>query len=173
MPSILRDIETHSALDLARAGVCRYAAEPSTSVWCVGYAIDDDPPQIWTPGHPIPEAFFAAARDPDWVVVAHNDQFETSIETRLLAPRYGWPLIPIGQHRCTMSMALASALPGGLKGAAEALGMPQGKDVKGARLMRRMSRPRKPRRGEDPSGIYWDDDPRAFRAALHLLPTRR
>jgi DNA polymerase len=61
-----------------------------------------------------------------------------------------------------MAMTLASALPGALKGVAEALGMLQGKDIEGARLMRRMSRPRKPRRGEDPSGIYWDDDPEHF-----------
>ena len=30
--------------------------------------------------------------------------------------------------------------------------------TEGARLMRQLSRPRKPRDGEDPAGIYWHDD---------------
>ena len=111
-----RDIETRSTLDLTEVGAWRYAAEPTTDVWCVGYAVDDDPPQIWTPDQPIPEVFLVAANDPDWIVVAHNDQFETAIEQRVLAPRFGWPLVPIERHRCTMAMTLASALPGGLKG---------------------------------------------------------
>ena len=126
---LYRDIETRSTLDLTEVGAWRYAAESTTDVWCISFAIDNQPPKIWIPGQPIPEVFSTAAHDPNWIVVAHNDQFETAIETRVLAPRYGWPLIPIGRHRCTMAMRLASALPGGLKGAAEALGIPQGKDI--------------------------------------------
>jgi DNA polymerase len=157
-----RDIETRSTLDLTEVGAWRYAAEPTTDVWCVGYAVDDDPPQIWTPDQPIPEVFLVAANDPDWIVVAHNDQFETAIEQRVLAPRFGWPLVPIERHRCSMTMTLASALPGKLKAAAEALGIPRGKDVEGARLMRVMSRPRKPRQGENPAGVHWHNDPEKF-----------
>src|SRR5215472_5675055 len=90
-----RDIETHSTSDLPSVGARRYAGDQSTSVWCVGYAVDAAPARIWIPGEPIPEEFFAAASDPDWIVVAHNDAFERSVEELILAPRYGWPLIPI------------------------------------------------------------------------------
>jgi len=159
-----RDIETRSTLDLTEVGVWRYAAEPTTGVWCVGYAIDDDPPQIWTPDQPIPEVFFIAAGDPNWTVIAHNDQFETAVEQRILALRYGWPLCP--QHRCTMAMVLACALPGSLDDAAEALNSPFRKDAEGQRLMRKMARPRKPRKGEDPNGLYWHDEPEN-QARLH------
>jgi DNA polymerase len=159
MPVLFRDIESRSALNLAAAGAWRYAADPTTEVLCIAYAVDEGPIEIWVPRQPIPEPFVIAARDPDWLVVAHNDQFETAIETRLLNPRFDWPLVPIERHRDTMAMALAVARPGSLEGAAVALGLPVQKDRDGHRLMMTMCRPRKPRKGEDPSGIYWIDDP--------------
>jgi DNA polymerase len=54
--------------------------------------------------------------------------------------RYGWPQIPIAQQRCSMTLALVNALPGGLDAAATALGLPVQKDTEGYRLMRKMSR---------------------------------
>jgi DNA polymerase len=166
VPILHRDVETRSTLRLADAGAWRYAIDPSTAVLCIGYAIDDAPVQIWTPVLPIPEEFHAAARDPNWVVVAHNDQFETAIEERLLGPRYGWPLVPITRHRCTMATALANALPAALDAAAEAFDLQTRKDTEGHRLMQQMSRPRRARKGEDPNAIHWHDDP-ARRARLH------
>jgi DNA polymerase bacteriophage-type len=56
-------------------------------------------------------------------------------------------------------MALAAALPAKLETVAAALHLPFQKDVEGAKVMREMSRPRKPRPGEDPHGTYWVDDP--------------
>jgi DNA polymerase bacteriophage-type len=152
-----RDFETRSTIDLTEVGAWRYAAEPTTGVWCVAYAVDGGPTSLWIPGHPIPEEFHIAARDPDWIVAAHNDAFETAIETRILAPRYGWPLVPIERHVCTMAMASASALPAKLKTVAEVLELSVQKDD--SRLMQQMARPRKPRAGEDPNGIYWHDEP--------------
>ena len=32
-----------------------------------------------------------------------------------MAPRYGWPLIPIERHICTMAMCLAVGLPAKLE----------------------------------------------------------
>jgi DNA polymerase len=158
MPVLHRDIETRSRINLAKAGAWRYAADSSTEVLCVGYAVDDGPIEIWTPGQPIPDAFHTAARDPDWLIVAHNAAFEGSVEECLLAPRYNWPLVPIERHRCTMAAALAAALPGKLDAAAAALGSETRKDAAGHRLMMAMTKPRRARKGEDP-GIYWHDDP--------------
>ena len=80
MPILFRDIETRSVIDLKKVGAVKYASDPTTSVWCVGYAIDDGLAEIWIPGQPIPEAFITAARNPDWLIVAHNDAFERAIE---------------------------------------------------------------------------------------------
>ena len=92
MPTLFRDIETRSVLDLKTVGAWRYAADPTTEVLCVAYAVDDNPVQIWAPGDPIPNEFTEAAHDPTWTVVAHNDQFETAVEHLLLHSRFGWPL---------------------------------------------------------------------------------
>jgi DNA polymerase len=166
MPILHRDIESRSTLDLQKVGAWRYAGDASTDVWCIAYAVDDGPVQTWLPGQPIPEEFQIAARDSVWLVIAHNDFFEASIEERLLGPRYGWPLIPIERHRDTMAMALAAALPAKLETAAAALSLPMRKDVDGAKVMREMSRPRKARPGEDPDGIYWHDDPEKLRRLI-------
>jgi hypothetical protein len=75
---LFRDFETRSTVELTRAGAWRYATDPTTQVICVGYAIDAEPVQIWRAGQPIPEVFFAAERDPRWLIVAHNAQFVRS-----------------------------------------------------------------------------------------------
>ena len=76
-----RDYETRSRCVLKSAGAYRYAADPRTDrSLCCGYAVDDDPVQLWTPGDPVPPEFIEAAHNPAWIVVAHNDQFETAIE---------------------------------------------------------------------------------------------
>ena len=77
----------------------------------------------------------------------------------MLAPRFGWPLIPLERHRCTMAMALAAGLPARLSAAADALELANRKDAAGERLMHQMSKPRRARQDEDPAGTYWFDDP--------------
>jgi DNA polymerase len=158
MPHLFFDIETRSTVNLEIAGAWRYASDPTTEVLCLAYAVDDGDPQIWAPGDPIPESFITAAADSSWHVVAHNYQFERAITTRILTPRFDWPGIPLERQICTMTMALASALPGGLDNAALALCLAQGKDREGYKLMRQMSQPL-PRRKSDPPGlIRWRDN---------------
>ena len=171
MPTLFWDIETRSTVPLEDAGAWRYAADPTTEVLCVGYAVDDSDVQIWTPGQAIPQEFIAAASDPSWCVVAHNFAFERAIATRILQPRFDWPEIPLAQQRCSMSAALANALPGALDNAARALKLDFQKDQEGYLLMRRMARPRRARKNEDPTGIYWVDSPQ-LHERLHLYCTR-
>jgi DNA polymerase len=167
MPIVHWDFETRSVALLKQAGAWRYAADPSTEVLCVGYAIDDGEPQLWVPGDPVPSKEFETADQ----IVAHNYAFERAIATRILEPKYGWPCVPLEKQRCSMSMALACALPGELNAAAVALGLPLRKDRDGYRLMQLMSRPRRPHKGEDPHGIYWIDDVEK-RARLHAYCMR-
>jgi DNA polymerase bacteriophage-type len=153
-----RDYETRSRVRLGSVGAHQYAADPSTEVLCCAYAVDDNPVQLWTPGDPVPSEFIEAACNPTWIVVAHNDQFETAIEQHLLHPRYNWPLVPIEQHRCTMAMSLACGLPARLSTAADALELSNRKDKAGERLMHQTSKPRKAHKDENPANIYWFDD---------------
>ncbi len=159
MPVLIRDVETRGVLDLRAVGAFRYAQDPRTEVLCVGYAVDDGPVKLWLPGEPVPREFKEAARDPDWIVAAFNDQFETAIEQHILAPRFWWPLVPLARHRCVQAQALAHALPASLEGCAKALGLRHQKDREGHALMLRISKPRRPRQGEDPNSIFWFEDP--------------
>jgi DNA polymerase len=158
VPILFRDYETRSTEDLKRKGAWKYARHPATDVWCCAYAVDDGEINLWLPGHPVPEEFTEAARNPDWIVSAFNAGFERRIEQHIMGPRYGWPLIPIERQRCSQAAALALALPASLEKVAAALDLAQQKDDDGHRLMMQMARPRHPRQGEDPNGIYWFDD---------------
>jgi DNA polymerase len=151
MPDFYYDCETRSAADLKVVGAHVYAANVTTEVLCVGFAVDDGPVEIWTPGQPIPEPAIEAARNPDWRAIAHNAGFDRQIVERILHPQFGWPLVPPERHRCTMAKALAAALPGALGKAIEALGLAHPKDKAGAVLMRRMAKPKR--------GGGWIDDP--------------
>jgi DNA polymerase len=160
------DIETRSCVNLEVAGVSRYARDPTTEVLCLSYVLDDDAdPQIWHVGDPLPAPLFTATK-----LVAHNMAFERGVWTHVLTPRHGFPpMPPLSAQRCTMAMALSAALPAELAKLAEALDLPIKKDREGYLLMRKMSRPRKPRKGEDPNGIYWGRQSRAAQAARNLL----
>jgi DNA polymerase bacteriophage-type len=153
-----RDYETRSRAILKTVGAQCYAADTTTEVLCCCYAADDGPVKLWRPGEPVPTEFLAAAQSQNWVVVAHNDAFETAIEKLILAPRYKWPIIPIERHRCTMAMSLACGLPGRLSKAADALELAHRKDAGGERLMHQTSKPRKAHKDENPNSIYWFDD---------------
>jgi DNA polymerase len=165
MPIIFWDIETRSTVNLKVAGAHRYASDPATEILCIGYGVDSGPVNIWVPGQLIPELIIEAARDPSYLFTAHNDGFERTVERLILHPRFGWPLIGLGQRRCSMAMALAAALPGSLEGAAAALGIELHKNPEGAHAMKLMRSPRKPAKNEPP-GIYWHDT-RELRESLY------
>jgi DNA polymerase len=157
MTTLHIDLETRSVVDLRKAGVYVYAEHEHTDVWCAAYAIEDDSIELWVPGQPLPRAVEAAVEE-NWDVVAHNANFERVLWAGVLMPRYGWPLPKLSQWRCTMSMALAMALPGSLENCAAALALGVGKDMDGHNAMMRMAKPRRPRKGEDPTQLYWFGD---------------
>lgn len=143
MPTLHRDYETRSAVDLRTAGVHKYAEDESTDVWCMSYAVDDEPVKLWVHGQPCPPEFVECARNPDWLAMAHNSAFEQTIERSLLSKRYGWPTIPLERERCTMAMAHAMAIAASLENAAAATGLEVRKDMDGRKLMMKMAQPRR------------------------------
>jgi DNA polymerase bacteriophage-type len=153
-----RDYETRSRTVLKIVGSDRYAADPSTEVLCCAYAVDNDPVQLWRPGNPVPIEFVEAAQNPRWIVASHNDAFEGAIEKEIMFPRYVWPVIPIDRHRCTQAICLALGLPARLSTAADALELANRKDAAGERLMHQTSKPRRPRKDEDPNQVCWFED---------------
>ena len=154
------DVETRSPLSLKDVGAHRYARDPRTDVVCLGFAINDEPPQTWAPGNPIPQEFLEAASNPNWTAVAHNANFERAIAQHILEPRHNFPSIPLTRWRCTQAAALALGLPARLDKLAEVLELACRKDVSGQRLMMMMARPRRAHKGEDTTQTFYfcDDD---------------
>lgn len=148
------DFETRSAVDLRKTGVYKYAADPSTDIWCMAYKAPwSDDVLVWQPGD---------ERDiylEDWIMAggllsAWNSQFERTIWNEIMVSRYQWPATRIKQWRCTMAQASAMGLPRSLGQAAAVLGVEEQKDKTGAALMLRMARPRKV--NADGSYTWWN-----------------
>jgi DNA polymerase len=159
MRELFWDIESRSAASLRLQGPWRYAGHVTTAPWFVCYAVDDGDVEVWLPPQPPPAPFLAAATDPqNWRTVAHGAEFERAMLERVLARKYGFALIPIAIQHCSMSLALANGYPAELDRLAKALGLEYQKDREGTRLMRKMARPRKPRKGEDKTILHWVDD---------------
>jgi hypothetical protein len=78
-----------------------------------------------------------------------------------MMPRFGWPLIPLERHRCTMAAASALGSPARLGMAADALELANRKDVAGERLMLQMSKPRRARQGENGRRRPYSDLPKS------------
>jgi Toprim domain/DNA polymerase family A/CHC2 zinc finger len=162
MPTLPIDVESRSKINLQGSGSWCYCADPSTEPLLLCFAVDDGAVQTWRQGDPIPAPFLAAARAPaDWTVVAHNFGFELPFYELILAPRFGFPAIPLSCWHCTMRLALANAHPAELGLLSQALGLPYRKDPKAVKALREISRPRR-------KGGGWDEDP----AKLELVHQR-
>jgi DNA polymerase len=155
------DVETGSVPNLKAAGHHRYATDPSTRVWLMAYRINDGAVKLWRCGDPVPGELIEAAADPACEWHAHNAQFERAIFREILTPA-GFPDIPLERWRCTMARALAMALPAKLELLCEALGFENRKGD--ASAMHKLAKPRKPRKGEDPNQLYWNDTPENLEA---------
>jgi DNA polymerase len=153
-----RDYETRGVLKLEHTGSWKYAADFRTQILCCAYAVDDDPVKLWTPNDPTPSEFIEAANNPEWIVCAHNAQFEIALEHFILTRKFGFPKFSLNQQRCTMAMALAFSLPPKLELVAAALELVFQKDKAGQRLMLQLTKPRRPRKDEDPEQRYWFED---------------
>jgi DNA polymerase len=151
------DFETRSLIDLAKEGVYRYSAHPSTEVICLAWAIDDGPVEshnLLLYGYEMPESIRS------WVegggmIAAHNAAFERLIWTRVLGQRHGWLVPRLEQFYCTSALSRARGGPGKLEKAAVFYELPYKKDMEGQRLMLRMCRPRSCVDGH----VRWNQDP--------------
>lgn len=164
------DFETRHTVDLKDAGAEVVFEHPDTGVWGMAWVLGDDPSRVvwWTPNDPDPEPLLAHIRA-GGMVVGHNVGFElycwnTYVSERL---RPGWPKLKIEQLDCTMARAMAVGMPGKLEQLCKALGVAEQKDEEGARLMKRMARPRSPK-GVRPI-VWWDVPERIARLGEYCI----
>lgn len=148
MPHETRDVlhldyETFSEADLTKVGAHKYAMHPSTEILCAAWAFNDEEPQLWAPGQPVPDRVVDHILD-DGIIEAWNAQFERLITRFVAGPKYGWPIPSTKQYECVMVRALAMSFPGKLEHAAKALQLDMLKDEHGHRIMMKLCKPRRP-----------------------------
>jgi len=149
------DVESYSEADLKKEGLYRYAADPSTELLVVCYAIDDGPVMTWWPvasaplevytpnshaSEQVPADLLAAIKE-GATVCAHNAQFERVVLSGPAGKRHGFPVIPACRMVCTAAKAASAGLPRSLENAAEAIGSFPKKAV-GRMNMLQLAKPR-------------------------------
>jgi len=137
MSDLSIDFETHSEVDLKKEGGYRYASDPSTGVYTMSWAFDDEPVQCWVyGGSPFPKRVEDHI-EAGGIINAWNAQFERLIfEYVLCNDIFMLPVPTIEQFHCTAARARAHGLPGKLADAAKALNAAIRKMPEGTRLIR-------------------------------------
>lgn len=176
------DFETRSACSIKDCGSWRYSLDPTTEVMCLAFRLpywEHGRTALWHPAFPqfgIPEADCPELQELyQWIasgklVEAHNAWFERGIWTNIMVPRYGWPAIGHRQWRCSAAKAAAYSLPRSLDGCTQALKLLIKKDSEGAKNMKKMAKPRKPKKLEVKQWIIehlgWDTSRRGAHNAI-------
>lgn len=144
---------------LPTVGAAAYTAHPDAELLTLSYDLKDGRGiRRWKPGQPAPLDLFQHIWDGK-LIEAHNRGFEAMVNRNILAPKYGFPIVPLRQMRCSAAKARAWALPGSLADAGAALNLNTQKDKRGKELIKRFTVPRKPTKADPRTRILMADDP--------------
>lgn len=128
------DIETYSSVNLAKAGVYKYAESEDFEILLFAYSVDDGQTQIvdLAQGEVIPEEILVALQDEDITKWAFNANFERICLSRYLGVKYLSP----ESWRCTMVWSAYLGLPLSLETVGKVLGLDKQKLSEGKDLIR-------------------------------------
>lgn len=132
------DFETFSEKDIRKCGAHAYAEDPSTEVLMLGWAVDDEPEQLWLPHlePQMPERLRQFLVHPSVAKVAFNATFERLISKHVLDID-----VPAREWRCTMVCAYYLGFKGGLDDVLAQSPLPFTKDPRGQQLIQTFSKP--------------------------------
>ena len=117
------DIETFSSVNLAKAGVYRYAESPDFEVLLFGYSVDGGEVKV-----------MSALEDEAVTKWAFNAQFERICISRMLGYEAGTYLVP-ASWKCSMVWSAYMGLPLSLEGVGAVLGLEKQKLTEGKDLI--------------------------------------
>jgi DNA polymerase len=124
------DYETASEVNLKKVGAYKYAAHPSTRPLMLGWAFDDEAPQLWFPDQgPMPRILHEGMVDPAVSKKAFNAAFERLITRHCVGIE-----IPTSSMTCTMVESYYLGFAGGLDATLKAVGL-ESKDKRGGQLI--------------------------------------
>jgi DNA polymerase len=132
------DFETYSEAKIKQVGAQYYARHPSTEALMLGWAIDDEPVQVWdiTSEIDMPFDLAMALYDHKVLVKGYNATFERLILKFCLGID-----LPYERFRCTQVRAYGLAFTGSLEDVADQFNIGINKDPRGRALINRFSKP--------------------------------
>ncbi|WP_294150703.1 DNA polymerase [uncultured Selenomonas sp.] len=135
MKKLSIDIETYSDVDLAKAGVYRYASSAAFEILLVGVSVDDGPVRVYdlAQGEALPEALVAALVSDDVEKWAYNASFERVCLSAWLRRH---PFLSPASWRCSRVWGAMLGLPLSLAGIGAALRLDAQKLSEGRALVR-------------------------------------
>ena len=151
MKKLMMDLETKSDVDIAKAGVYRYADSPYFDLLLFAYSVDDAPVQVvdLASGEQLPEEILNALTDDRIQKHAFNASFERVCLSVWLRRNYPERFVSYGSSedacgnylspnawRCTMVAAAYLGLPLSLAGVGAVLQLQQQKMSEGKALIR-------------------------------------
>lgn len=133
MNTLSIDIETFSSVNLAKAGVYKYAASQDFEILLFGYSVDGGEVQVadLASGEKIPDDVLAALYDDSVEKWAFNAMFE-----RVCLSNYLGEWLSPESWRCTMIWAATLGLPLSLEGVGAVLGLEKQKLTEGKNLIK-------------------------------------
>lgn len=149
-----------SGLDVV--GAWLYSRHPTTEVLCFVYDLKDGfGLRIWRPDMPAPLDLFRHIQA-GYLFEAFNSFFEWCIWNNVCVPRYGWPRLNLFQCRDVAAKAASWTIPASLEVVGAALKTSVQKDTSGARVMKKISKPRNPTKGNSRQRFTREEFPADF-----------
>lgn len=145
MKNLEIDIETFSSVNLAKAGVYRYAESKDFAILLFGYSIDGGEVKVvdLAGGENIPKEIRDALEDDSVTKWAFNAQFERICLSKFLGYEQGTYLEPYS-WKCSMVWSAYMGLPLSLEGVGVVLGLEKQKLIEGKELIKYFCTPCKP-----------------------------
>lgn len=145
MKTISIDIETYSSVNLAKAGVYKYAESDDFEILLFAYSVDRGKVNVIdiASGESIPEEVINGILDESVIKWAFNAQFERICLSRYLGLKTGTYLDPVS-WRCSMVWSAVMGLPLSLEGVGSVMGLEKQKLSEGKDLIKYFCSPCKP-----------------------------
>lgn len=167
---VVIDFETKSPIDLPKMGRVKYSQHPDADILMMSYATKTNPVRLWLPGDPLPDF---AINPENYIIYAHNVEFEWAITNYIGVRRYGFKPTKLENYECLMALCGRYGLPQKLDTVAKVLNLKNQKNPEGYALIKRFCIPPY----EAPTGAAWErfkqycvDDTKVELELLRTLP---
>lgn len=139
MTKLWIDFETYCDLDIKKVGAYKYVNHPSFHPWCMAYAFDDEPIQLWVYSNPFPTRINNATVYDRIPIYAHNAEFEWLVLNTLGLKN----MLTYCSFVDVMALAGTFGYPLSLDGFTKAVGLDHGKTAGSTRLLNKLCKRQK------------------------------